>query len=151
MPVLNHIHSYIKFSASQMQCSDPYCSHLQTKDRLVGKVSRCPICKITDFILTRADLKLAKPRCVNCSQTKAAKKFKENRDQVKAQLEAILGPDAEKKIFDAYDEANVGLHPSQKAVNPIVDLHKVKNVLQDFLNPSEEAMDPIIDLHEEDM
>jgi Zn ribbon nucleic-acid-binding protein len=88
-----------------MQCADPYCSHLQTKDRLVGKVSRCPICKTTDFILTRADLKLAKPRCVNCSQTKAAKEFKENRDKVKNVLQDFL-------------------NPTEDAMNPIVDLHE---------------------------
>jgi len=72
-----------------MKCADPYCSHINTNDRLIGKVSRCPFCKITDFILTRADLKLAKPKCVNCSQTRAAKEFRENRDKVKETLGAI--------------------------------------------------------------
>jgi hypothetical protein len=90
MPVINHIHSYVRFSASQMKCADPYCSHLQTKERLLGKVSRCPICKTTDFILTRADLRLAKPRCINCSNTKEAREFKENRDKVKETLKNAL-------------------------------------------------------------
>lgn len=89
MPVLNHIHSYVRFSATQMKCSDPYCSHLQTKDRLLGKVSRCPICHSVDFILTRADLRLAKPRCINCSNSKAAREFKENKEKIANEIKNI--------------------------------------------------------------
>jgi hypothetical protein len=86
MPVINHIHSYIRFSKTQYRCADPYCSHLNTIDKLLGKVSRCPICKITDFVLSRSDLKLAKPRCINCSQTKSAREFKENKQVIKDKL-----------------------------------------------------------------
>ena len=92
MPVIKHTHIYKRFSKTQYQCADPYCTHIQTVDRLIGKATRCNVCKVTEFVLTRKDLKLAMPRCVNCSNSKASRTFREKQTALQSTLNDLLNP-----------------------------------------------------------
>ena len=72
-----HIHTYVRYKRNQWKrkdlyrCNDPYCNHYAERTFIVGKASLCTKCK-NEFILTMEDLKLAMPRCINCSNTKEA-------------------------------------------------------------------------------
>jgi hypothetical protein len=57
------------------------------KEATEGKLSLCTACG-SQFILTREDLKRAKPKCLNCSNTKKARTFKKAQ-----QLTQYLGTD----------------------------------------------------------
>lgn len=76
MPALVHTHTYEKMrNPAYYRCRDPHCSHTQHRDLLLEKAALCNTCA-TEFILNKYDLKLAKPVCKNCSQTKEAKAFR---------------------------------------------------------------------------
>jgi hypothetical protein len=95
MPSIRHVHTYVRLNKTQFKCDDPYCSHIQSKDRLFGKATRCSICKNTEFVLTREDLKRSKPRCINCSETKAAKNYRETREdfgKILADFDSVTVP-----------------------------------------------------------
>jgi len=79
MPPKIHIHSYIRISPNIYQCADPDCNHFNNKKYLKGKRSLCPQCKEVDFLLTPEHLRMARPVCFNCSNTKEAKAFREKK------------------------------------------------------------------------
>ncbi len=78
MPTLNHTHTYIKYKKNPYKnrnlykCNDPDCTHFADMGLIIGKRSLCPLCS-KDFILTTANLKLSRPRCVECSNTAAGR------------------------------------------------------------------------------
>lgn len=71
MPSLNHIHTYVRFTKDVYRCSDKHCYHTAKKSILVGKATLCTECG-QEFVLTREDLRRARPRCLACSKTKKA-------------------------------------------------------------------------------
>lgn len=81
MPALDHVHMYARYDKEkgQYHCLDPKCYHLIDKKRLVGKASLCTSCK-AEFILTPYNLKHARPRCLNCAETREAKEYQRAKD-----------------------------------------------------------------------
>ena len=78
MAVLNHTHSYVRYKRNQwknpdlFKCDNPDCTHFADKALILGKHSQCTCGEV--FILSRDDLKRARPKCLNCSNTAAGKK-----------------------------------------------------------------------------
>ena len=74
MPAIKHVHTYIKYKKrpGYFRCAAPDCTHCMDKEVLEGKHSLCNVCGNL-FTLTKKDLMLSKPRCLNCSNTKKAK------------------------------------------------------------------------------
>jgi hypothetical protein len=74
MPVLKHVHKYIKFKSRSgyLRCEDTVCTHYILKELAIGKVSRCSKC-LSEFTLTIEDLRRVRPLCPNCSNTKEAR------------------------------------------------------------------------------
>lgn len=67
MSTKDHVHSVIKATGSRYTCSDPECTWRDSKEYLIGKQSRCPYCG-TIFILTKTNIRLAKPWCGMCNK-----------------------------------------------------------------------------------
>lgn len=89
-----HVHTWVKwkknFGEMQYRCKDPDCFDIKPKSLLVGKKSLCTICR-QEMTLTLEDLRRANPRCINCSDTKAAKKHKEIEKAVDSVFDEIFG------------------------------------------------------------
>ena len=73
MASLKHIHTYVKYKRRPgfFRCTDSLCTHSAHKEVVEGKQSLCFFCGSV-FILTKEDLRRAKPRCFNCSNTAKA-------------------------------------------------------------------------------
>jgi hypothetical protein len=73
MPIVNHIHTFIRYKAKQgyYRCNSPDCTYSVPKGDILGKLSRCTQCG-EQIILTKEDLRRASPRCLECSNTKKA-------------------------------------------------------------------------------
>lgn len=78
MPSIDHVHTYIRYKKrpGYYRCAAPNCTHLQEKEFLLGKNSLCSACG-SCFVLTYEDLRKAKPRCLNCANTKEARRYRE--------------------------------------------------------------------------
>ncbi len=74
MPTMNHVHTYVRYKArpGYYRCDAPDCTHFLDKENVQGKLSRCTVCG-DQMILSREDLRRARPKCMNCSNTKTAK------------------------------------------------------------------------------
>lgn len=74
MPVLKHIHTYVKYKErpDYWKCADPECTHFAHKALVIDKYTRCTQCG-HEMLLTREDMRRVKPRCMECSNTKKAK------------------------------------------------------------------------------
>lgn len=74
MPVQEHIHTYVKYKGRPgfYRCNAKDCTHFIDKERILGKMSRCNSCG-AEFQLTQEDLRRAKPKCLECSNTKRAR------------------------------------------------------------------------------
>ena len=74
--ILDHVHIFVRwrkaFGEWQYKCADPDCYEVKPLSLILGKRSRCAVCRQTEMILTREDLRRAKPRCKDCSNTKQA-------------------------------------------------------------------------------
>lgn len=79
MPAIKHTHTYKRYTKKYYMCAHPECTHLLPKKMLVGKLSCCNKCG-KEFKLTSDDLRRAYPVCLNCSNTKAAKKHQQIRE-----------------------------------------------------------------------
>lgn len=55
-----------------MRCFHPLCTSFFETKTLVGKMTCCTACG-QEFILTRDDIKLARPKCLNCGTSRRAK------------------------------------------------------------------------------
>lgn len=101
MATLNHTHSW-KFFKKKLaviankttalkekpveiyMCTDPHCTYKVEKAFLVGKASLCECGR--EFVLTYTDLRRARPKCIDCSNTTQAKSYK----QAKKIMENLL-------------------------------------------------------------
>lgn len=88
MATLKHAHRYVRYDRKKglYRCEDPECYHTINKKMLHSKACTCP-CGIK-FILTYEHLKLARPKCLECSNTAKAKEFKKGKELVGS----LLGP-----------------------------------------------------------
>lgn len=82
--VINHIHTYVRVSAKQWKCADPHCSHFTTAERVKEKASLCAVCKSREIILTRDKMRRAKPRCLECSNSREAIEFRKTRKNLES-------------------------------------------------------------------
>jgi DNA-directed RNA polymerase subunit RPC12/RpoP len=98
MPTLNHVHTYhrIDKKTGEWGCKDPYCSCVTEKKYILGKASRCNNCG-NEFKLTSYDLRLKEPRCVECSERRAAKEFRQKTEVIGS----LFGEKEVKKETDA--------------------------------------------------
>lgn len=77
MPSLDHTHTYVRWKTTKLgvtyfRCNHANCTHFIDKELIVGKTTLCSNCG-GQFILSRDDLRRAKPKCLDCSNTKEAK------------------------------------------------------------------------------
>lgn len=63
-------------------CLDPDCITAQKRADLVGKRSICTQCRKNEILLTHSDLRRAKPRCLECSDTKKAKDVRKVKEKL---------------------------------------------------------------------
>lgn len=78
---LNHTHTWKKHPTRRgiYICDHPKCLYNQEKAVLVGKECACNSCG-AHFVLTREDLRRARPICLACSNTKKGRAFRMARD-----------------------------------------------------------------------
>lgn len=92
MATLNHVHTYIRSHRTKSsnrviyKCSHPNCYHTAFADMLEGKASICNQCKDT-FMLSNYDLRMSRPKCNNCKETKDALEFQRGRNVMASLLE----------------------------------------------------------------
>lgn len=78
MPALDHIHTYRRVSPNVYLCAHPDCNHREVKKFLRGKRSMCNMLGCTnDIILTSDHLQRAAPMCLEHSNTREAREYKE--------------------------------------------------------------------------
>ena len=89
-----HIHTYVRAyktyatpDPERYRCAHPQCTHTALRKDLKGKLSLCSKCLANTLILNYENLRLARPRCWQCSGSK------KNREKIKLQnlLEIELG------------------------------------------------------------
>ena len=87
MPSLDHTHSYVRKGTKGIakkekwwKCNDPKCTHFDRRENIIGKMSLCSHCGLKEFVLTREDLERAKPRCMDCRNTKDSRSLKEKQE-----------------------------------------------------------------------
>ena len=93
MASLNHIHTYVRRTGSDklpwvestFKCADPHCTQIELALNLEGKASMCSKCGLNEILLDHKLLKLARPRCSECSKSTKDKKVTE----VKSKLEEM--------------------------------------------------------------
>jgi hypothetical protein len=131
MPAIKHVHTYIRYKArpNWYRCAAPNCTHHIDKEVLLGKLSLCNSCG-AEMILSREDLRRAKPKCLNCSDTKKAKLH-----QKAQELTKYLGT-------EHFDPLNLALKTDQGVLFPSTE----KSV---NLSPEELELDSS-DLEEEE-
>lgn len=102
MPILEHLHSFIfwKIYGDErvFKCAHPDCTETRVQSFLVGKRGLCSVCGINDVIYTPDDLRRSKPRCADCSNTKA------NREKRKIKELLTALPDFDQTQKEPTDE-----------------------------------------------
>ena len=81
---LKHTHIFEKIKINGQifyRCSHGECWFRAPKSEMLGKKTLCVICQKNEFTLSREDLKRAKPRCLDCSNTKEAREKKQLGDK----------------------------------------------------------------------
>lgn len=73
--ILQHIHQFKRYKRGLFICADPHCTLVRPYGRVLNKLTRCNFCT-NEFILDYESARRAKPRCLECSQTKKARAFK---------------------------------------------------------------------------
>lgn len=80
MPSKKHIHTYIRRTGNEkypyqatFKCADAHCSHFDMAINVKGKASRCSVCGKNEIRMTYEQMRLARPRCDECSNSKDAK------------------------------------------------------------------------------
>ena len=84
MPSLTHTHTYARLDKERglYKCAHPQCTHFIDRKLLVGKESVCNSCGTEKFILTWKDLRMAAPKCQNCSNRESAKAFRQRKQML---------------------------------------------------------------------
>src|ERR1041385_6111890 len=77
-----HTHIYVRRDKKTYKCLHPSCTHWMWKKDLQGKRSICSVCMAAPILLDPKNLKLARPRCVDCSETKESKALRETREKL---------------------------------------------------------------------
>lgn len=106
--ILNHTHEWIKwkrrFGELFFRCAHPDCSKITEQSLLVGKRSTCAVCHIKTLVLTKEDLKRATPRCLDCSNTAAAKQLRETKQKVASVLDDLFAPKTETPTLEEEEQ-----------------------------------------------
>jgi len=78
-----HVHSYrrIRGRPNFFMCTDPKCTHTNSKDLLLGKQALCTKCGEV-FILQTQDLRYHIPVCIYCHDSPQAKKRRFLKDKI---------------------------------------------------------------------
>ncbi|HEY4698981.1 MAG TPA: hypothetical protein VIH27_01220 [Nitrososphaerales archaeon] len=68
-----HIHRYVRIKIGRNQrieykCSIPGCTHHVREELAIGRESLCYRCGNV-FFLDKENMKLTRPRCINCKQS----------------------------------------------------------------------------------
>lgn len=98
MPILDHIHSYVKWRKQKSdnhqlwKCADPHCTANYRQDAIEGKASLCPQCFTKELILDPDALRRVRPLCIECRNTKEAKVYKASKEK----LQELFNKDAER-------------------------------------------------------
>jgi hypothetical protein len=134
MPTINHTHTYIRLKNKPgfYRCNSPDCTHHANKDVILGKLSLCTDCQ-QPMILTREDLRRARPKCLNCSDTKKAKHWRKAQE-----LTRYLGTEA----FEPLSTLIVKSHTSGLEPEPELDSEELEDQELDFQHFSNEYPDP---------
>lgn len=74
MPSLNHTHTLVKYQKrpGYYRCAHPECTYFADRELCVGKKTCCTSCG-DEFILDADMARRARPRCLNCAETKQAR------------------------------------------------------------------------------
>lgn len=95
MATLKHTHTYVRgkvqFGELHFRCAHPDCTHSARVSMVVGKRSICAVCGQNELILPDQPSilsKIAKPRCLECSQTKEARQRRQLLDIVGGAMDA---------------------------------------------------------------
>lgn len=76
---MKHTHQYIRKREKEKEdvfrCAHASCNHYLRKGYVEGKKSICNRCG-NEFILTKKELKMAKPHCMACGRGKEGTKIK---------------------------------------------------------------------------
>lgn len=95
--IVDHIHTWVKwkkfFGELHFKCDHPECFLTAPKSKIVGKRTTCASCHVEEFTLTPRHLKMSRPRCINCSQSKEAKEKRELQGKLKDVLNLALEGD----------------------------------------------------------
>lgn len=112
MPVLEHIHTYIRWKVSryskhggdkiiggerQFKCNHPNCTHYMSESMVLGKASLCNGCG-QEFVLDKSNIDMLFPKCLSCRKTKKADEHRKVSqivdDSINSMLESVLkGPE----------------------------------------------------------
>ena len=111
MPVINHIHTYVKYKRKPgfFRCEAQDCTHSIDRELIIGKLNLCSMCG-KQMILTREDLRRARPRCIECSETKKAKLHKKAMQLTKLLGTAAFDPlelNSKQPSFPSLTESNL--------------------------------------------
>ena len=89
----DHVHKYIRVKLGDKEhivfkCALPNCPHNLAKDLVEGRLSICWRCNEA-FVITKAQINLKRPHCLNCTKYKKVKKEKvvEVKDRLKELIE----------------------------------------------------------------
>lgn len=90
-----HLHIYERIRGkggmtTKYRCIDPDCTHREFANLIEGKRARCSICKVNEIIINRDDLKRKHFRCVDCSNTAAARLLKAKQDYVGGMMAKLM-------------------------------------------------------------
>lgn len=94
MKVLNHTHTFVRakkfFSEMHYKCNDPDCAYLSSITKLLGKRSICSICHTNEIILTHKQLRLARPRCQECSKSPKDQQAVANKAKIDSVIDQLF-------------------------------------------------------------
>lgn len=130
MPSVNHTHMYVRYKTrpGYYRCDLPDCTHVLDKEAVQGKQSLCTVCH-EKMILTREDVRRARPRCINCSDTKKGRTFRRAQE-----LTRYLGTDQFNTLGGVFKKP-----PVTTSVDPTVtDTDNFATDLYDDLKEEEE-------------
>lgn len=76
MKTINHIHTLVRMGVDHRKCADPHCAFFCENEFARGKASMCGLCGLQEIVMNSVQMKLAKPRCDECSDRKDSKRRK---------------------------------------------------------------------------